>query len=414
MPPQRRSRYHLIPRLTHTNVCEIASTKELALQFLSQSQHMVILSEKLCPKCSSTISNINYTSGTIGYFTCYKKASHSPKNNVKQTVTKYSFFHHFRHDIRLIIHFVYWWTKNASYNEAAYECKKHFCIGNCNSTARRYFTKFRQIARCSIRLDRLRSPKIGGQMHRVVVDETKLVAGRQSYWVLGMKDIDTNELRLVSLYGAHRSSRTLIYHLKRNINKRSVIISDDWKGYRKVRNEFWEHVIYNKSRSPPSVSTCNQKLTTTEYRDLNTNSIEAEWSCLKRFLRHKYDARYIDEYLYLYLWMRRCNVRREDMFLRFFQDLSLIHPPCINEDDYASFIDNFHNIYGEELITGDHIQPLPHNILDDQDVISEEEIDPIPSPPPPRRRGRPRTVNPVEQPSNQDVNDRLTRRCNIQ
>ncbi|XP_068214527.1 uncharacterized protein [Palaemon carinicauda] len=112
--------------------------------------------------------------------------------------------------------------------------------------------------------------KIGGPGHVVEIDESKF--GKQKYgrgdpvdgvWVFGGIDRQTRETFFQVV--EHRSAATLIPILVEFVHPETTIISDCWKAYKDIKNQFFQHLTVNHSLH----------FVNPDDRSVHTNSIES-------------------------------------------------------------------------------------------------------------------------------------------
>ncbi|EFO98318.1 hypothetical protein CRE_20983 [Caenorhabditis remanei] len=122
-------------------------------------------------------------------------------------------------------------------------------------------------------------PPIGGEGKIVEIDET-CVHGRkygrgkvmtEQLWVY--EGVERGSRRSFMGIVPDRSARTLLPILKRHVDSRSTIISDQWKSYATIKNHFQRHETINHSNQFQRFAD--------DGLDVNTNSIEALWTRLK-------------------------------------------------------------------------------------------------------------------------------------
>ncbi|KAG0419074.1 hypothetical protein DMUE_6381, partial [Dictyocoela muelleri] len=119
--------------------------------------------------------------------------------------------------------------------------------------------------------------KIGGDNEIVEVDESVLVKrkynkGRKikEIWVYGMVE-RSNPKRIIYYPITKRNSCTLSFLTLITIKKKTKIYSDKWGGYRKLKLLGYKHKTVNHSKNFVDPAT-----------GVHTNTIEANWSGLKR------------------------------------------------------------------------------------------------------------------------------------
>ena len=160
------------------------------------------------------------------------------------------------------------------------------------------------------------SQQIGGEGIHIEIDESKF--GRRKYykghhvegqWVFGGRERD-DKTKLFMLPVHNRKEHTLIPLIQKWIRKGSIIHSDCWKAYSKLKYLGYTHVTVNHSETfkDPSTGAC-------------TNHIECEWRHAKvnmptYGIHEKMHASYLSQFM----WHRR--YQDEDKFLLMFKHLN--------------------------------------------------------------------------------------------
>lgn len=141
--------------------------------------------------------------------------------------------------------------------------------------------------------------KIGGQNIKVEIDESKF--GKRKYnrghsvegvWVFGMVEkTPMRKIRLIPVL--NRNADTLTRLLNMNVERGSIIQSDQWRGYNNI-NEYFTH------------NTVNHSLNFVNPLDgTHTNTIEGCWSAIKNFIPKKYRTNQnIDIFLNIFMFLR--------------------------------------------------------------------------------------------------------------
>ena len=129
---------------------------------------------------------------------------------------------------------------------------------------------------------KLDNKKIGGPGTIVEVDESKF--GKRKHnrgkkvdgvWVLGGVCRETNETFFQVV--EDRTAETIMPILIDNIHPQSTIITDCWKSYNNVKDNFYKHYTVNHSKH----------FVDPENKTIHTNNIENRWGVIKRTLLPK-------------------------------------------------------------------------------------------------------------------------------
>ena len=143
-----------------------------------------------------------------------------------------------------------------------------------------YYNFFRDM--CSFKL--AETPGLflfGGPGHVVQIDESvitkrKYNRGRlvKEVWIVGI--YDTLLKRGVIEYVEYRDADTLTELIRKYVAPGTTVYTDQWRGYSRLRAAGYEHRTVNHSTNfvDPTTGVC-------------TNSVEAYWSRLKRWLRRQ-------------------------------------------------------------------------------------------------------------------------------
>ncbi|EFO93348.1 hypothetical protein CRE_24780 [Caenorhabditis remanei] len=135
--------------------------------------------------------------------------------------------------------------------------------------------------------------KIGGNDHIVEIDETNLHSrkygvgkGTNEDWIFGGKEwiaklcfqkiysgIDRDSGKVFMKRVVNRSASVLVPLLQANVEKRSVVYSDEWRSYSQLKRYFTDHyTVCHKTQFINVVGT----------RRVCTNGVESMWSRLKK------------------------------------------------------------------------------------------------------------------------------------
>ncbi|KRH91877.1 putative transposable element, partial [Pseudoloma neurophilia] len=124
---------------------------------------------------------------------------------------------------------------------------------------------------------------IGGDDVIVEIDESKF--GKRKYnrghrvegqWVLGIVE-RTEKRRIILIPVERRDSKTLTDIIRKYVHPLSIILTDKWKGYNELKKYFKDHKTVNHSKNFKDPET-----------GVHTNTIEGNWSPLKKMLPNKW------------------------------------------------------------------------------------------------------------------------------
>lgn len=300
----------------------IIDTKLHAISFLQK--HRVIPSNKICP--GPLIHNRRY--GGCGHpmtlkevtdrkdcitWRCRKKHKVilnnrlCVKNDVKVTIRENTWLENCKLTLEEIILILYCWGNNYTNEQIQHEV-------NCSNNTISAWCSFLRDSCISNMLDY--SEAIGGPGIHVEIDESKF--GRRKYykghkvdgqWIFGGRETnDKSKIFMVPV--ADRKGETLERLIKKYIKPGSVIHSDCWKGYTRLKKMGYQHVTVNHTKyfKDPTSGAC-------------TNRIECDWRHAKVSMP-KYGVKKGDHVSYLaqFMWRRKFN--NEDLFVKIIQDIN--------------------------------------------------------------------------------------------
>lgn len=185
---------------------------------------------------------------------------------------------------------IYMWSQNIK--------KKNICeiLNISKTTVNRVLYLFYQILE---RNKDLFCFKIGGENLIVEIDESKF--GKRKYnrghsvdgvWVLGF--VERSPARRIILVPVDvRNANTLTELIKTYVQKKSILYTDCWKGYSKVK-EFYLHFTVNHS-----IEFVNNE------NGVHTNTIEGNWGAIKKTVPNRCKSKTkINPYLNLFMLKR--------------------------------------------------------------------------------------------------------------
>lgn len=172
---------------------------------------------------------------------------------------------------------------------------------------------FNHLAKCLVQLYYAQAEPIGGDGSIVQIDESKF--GKRKYerghkvegvWVLGA--VEKTDKRRIRLFVVDdRKASTLTQILTDNIYSDSIVHTDMWRGYVKLKDKFIAHGTVNHSQNFVDPVT-----------GINTNTIEGEWSGIKIGVpfRGRTKAK-IELYLVRYMILREIGCHPLDALLKY-------------------------------------------------------------------------------------------------
>ena len=186
-------------------------------------------------------------------------------------------------------------------------------------TIRDWFSYCREICMISMANKYQQRGKIGGPGHIVQIDECQI--GRKYHlgqavegdWILGMIDVETNEVRMAVCPNNRRDSNTLYQLIAEHVELTSTIQTDAWRGYYGLLADgFAAHLSVNHSENS---------------MDLVTSNIDSRWRTLRKRLSTAGIRRGdIDVHICEYLWHQDCKNRGADPFQELIDDIRQAYP----------------------------------------------------------------------------------------
>jgi transposase-like protein len=279
-------------RISESTLEEAFLTLEGQNVFLARLK--IIKNTMVCEKCNGQqqMSYVKRKSSVDGYVWICKKPC-----NASKSIRSYSFLNGCRLKIKTIFKVLYKYINGICQGDIAYDL-------NIN---RESVFKYGEISRqviCNYVSEN--NERIGGfdgdGLPKIVeIDESlffrrKYNRGRQTsgQWYVGGVERGTKRAFLVPV--VNRSALTMTHVILNNVAPGTIIITDEWRAYRRAMREIegYQHRTVNHSFNfvdPVDV-------------DIHTQNIEGFWSLSKRFLRGKHGINQGQhfEYLLQFIW----------------------------------------------------------------------------------------------------------------
>lgn len=221
----------------------------------------------VCPKCEDREMKLN-TRGEYVQFKCTKCCT-------TRSVFQNTFLFNHHKNIVELLDLIYFWALDLVQKKVGYQAK------TLSSDTLNYW--FNELNQLSVRIIRSENStgKIGGQNHRVQIDESKFSkrkyeVGRvvNSPWVVGGIDMTTREVFFVETN--RRDANTLRNIIYNHVEEGSIIHTDCWRGYANLVELGFEHYTVNHSN-----------YFVDPFTGVNTQLIESTWSVFKRKFRSR-------------------------------------------------------------------------------------------------------------------------------
>jgi hypothetical protein len=157
--------------------------------------------------------------------------------------------------------------------------------------------------------------RIGGRKINVQVDESQFGRAKgekgrkiKGRWILGMIAKGSYDFRAVVLTEGNRDSFILTTQIMEHVKPGSFLVTDMWKGYvpDTLKEKGYKHKSINHSdKEHPFVAVDGT----------NTQRIESYWDDMKnKWRRHTIRDQYFEEWVFVYLWRRKCIAEGKSLF----------------------------------------------------------------------------------------------------
>jgi transposase-like protein len=247
-----------------------------------------------CPTCQDEMRLVDTTNVKDGkLWLCSKRTC----KNKKLSIRLGSFFEKSKLSLPTLVLFIYLWSRGMSLLQIQTECE----------ISEKTSIDWARFCRDIIMEHFANSNEIIGGLGRIVEIDESLVARRKynrgrsidQTWVFGgiERSDDSREYRAFIEIVERRDEETLLAVIRRRIAPGTLIMSDGWAAYRNLTLHGYQHqvVIHEENFVDPND------------RMVHTQSIEGNWSVLKRMLRKKGTnlKGHLDEYLAEMMYRRR-------------------------------------------------------------------------------------------------------------
>lgn len=169
---------------------------------------------------------------------------------------------------------MYGFVYDLTYDDIIRECLSNTAVSS--ATIAKYFSLFRELLYGVVEDLKNESDLLGIDGGLIEVDETfigtrKYNRGRnkKTKWIVGILERNTNNIRFEKV--ENRDSATLVTVLKKYVHPNATILTDFWKGYKHLKNHFFDHRVVNHSKNFISPE-----------NGAHTQTIECHWRLLKK------------------------------------------------------------------------------------------------------------------------------------
>jgi hypothetical protein len=248
-----------------------------------------------CPACGNDMTEVADKCGDGVVWSC-RRGSRSDRHQQKVSIRYGSFFANSHVSIRDTLHLLYDWSAGTSAKDSSFE------LNLSKPTVIDMYKLFRN--KTSEIANEHLSGAIGHGMQTIEVDECQV--GRRKHqrgripremWVVGGVVRDSVPLESFMEVVARRNRQTLENIMRRRVNMSCRLITDDWGGYKHLRDLGFNHFV---------IRHCDY-FVDPQNPEIHTQNIENYWRCLRRFLAKKgtYTRRHIQAYLDEYIFRKR-------------------------------------------------------------------------------------------------------------
>lgn len=285
---------------------DVLVSKEVTINWLMEQK--LIASKQECERCGNDMVLVKCEDRSDGFrWECRKQVS-GRRHKFTVSIRKGSWFEESNLTIEEVLKYTYWWTQGLD------QCQIRRQLRMSPNTAVDWDSFCRETCEVTM-LDK--SEKIGGVGKVVQIDESKV--GKRKYhrghrvegqWVFGGIEEDSRRCFMVPV--EDRSEATLVPIIKQWIEPGTLIVSDCWKSYSKLREHGYEHETVNHSK---------------EFKNENgfdTNKQEGHWRHMKTSLpifgtRKEHFTSYLAEFMWRYKY------KNMDTFKVFLSDVKEIY-----------------------------------------------------------------------------------------
>ena len=180
------------------------------------------------------------------------------------------------------------------------------------NTIRDSFNHCRELCMMSMENKYKARGKIGGPDHIVAIEVCQ-IGDFEENWILGMRDLSTNEIRMAVCPGNSRDAPTLYSLFSKHVEETSTIHTNAWSGYEGLMNGgFAVHLV---KKGSINLNKKGKKTKTVRWRALHYR-LSREGIQKERLVSHIYE----------FLWREDCIARQADPFQEFMENIRELFP----------------------------------------------------------------------------------------
>ena len=251
--------------------------------------------EMKCEKCNEIMNWTKFARSGDGFvWKCQNKECCAFKGTL--SIRKGSFFNKSKITLQMWLHAMFLWAEGIGVETATH------ILNLSRRTLVAIYNFFREICAKYFELNPI---KIGGPGVIVQIDEScfshkpKHHRGRapnSQIWVFGIADTSRTPAVGYMEIVEKRDAATLLPIIERVIQKGSIIYSDEWKAYSKIKNLGFKHMTVNHSQNFVGPNT-----------NFYTQNVESYWNKQKNRIRKMQGCRRssLNMYLKEYMWRDR-------------------------------------------------------------------------------------------------------------
>ncbi|XP_047526406.1 uncharacterized protein LOC125063808 [Pieris napi] len=297
-------------------------TNEQCVAFAEENG--LVHSQKQCSTHRKPMKIAKSTNKTFGSWCCTKG---NCRSKTKVPRNKGTFFENIKIELVHVFYLLYAFSQNWSYLTTMRE--DPYKDDRLKSLSRVTICDWYSYCRETIviyQMDKTQAVgKIGGPGKIVQIDESKFGKrkynrGRhiEGYWVLGMIEDKSEDLRLEVCPNNIRSADILLPLIQKHVEVGTIIHTDFWKAYDCLADHGYIHQKVNHS-DPENPFVAED--------GTHTQRIESQWRAVKRFFKkdNYNNTENFSDHVYEYLW-RRNNIKyKKDPFLELIKAVKYVY-----------------------------------------------------------------------------------------
>lgn len=281
-----------------TELIERTTTLEDTIKFLYEKKLLLKEDAMKCSLCNSNmcVETCNIRHGINKRFRCIKRSCRKTLSLFKESI-----FENIRIPLKKALQIIYFKALKLSFVEIG--CQLSIDEETISEFLKKVFKPI------DTRPWGRNHPKLGGNNKIVEVNETHLVSRRDSrgriltgerYWILGVFCRETKEIRL--MVSRNRNAAICTRFICDNVERDSVVISDEWRGYSRLTDFGFSHyrICHKRHFVDP------------EHPWIHTQNIENKWRWYKNYMPQVNTFELISLYTNRFVYKNNLNLKRAD------------------------------------------------------------------------------------------------------